>query len=236
MFLVTHPTRAKIQTELSRPVEHRECIRRKCERVYRAATRRATRFQPVFIADFFSTEALQLLRAKGALIARPETIFGMEAAAALRELIGTIENAAAAVTNNPTSVFELLSKITKIEGAASNLRGIFLELVIARLYQLKGYSIDIRQQIRSEDGTLAEIDVKAGSRPEVVCIECKGKSAGVLVSHDEIQHWLEVTLPRIKSWFLRNPSLPEQKRFEFLCLHRLHPRGCSVDRVDSCDA
>jgi hypothetical protein len=190
--------------------------------------RRATRFQPIFIADYFSNEALRLLRANGALIARPETIFGIDAARQLQELIDTIQNAAAAVTNNPTAVFQLLSKITKIEGAASNLRGIFLELVIARVYQLDGYKVDIRQQIRSEDGSRAEIDVKATKGNEVVCIECKGKSAGVLVSEAEIKRWLDVTLPRIKNWFLRNPSLPERKRFEFYTSTNYHANAAKL--------
>jgi hypothetical protein len=177
--------------------------------------RRATRFQPIFIADSFSPEALRALRSRGAIVARPETIFGFEAAKELRELVGTIENAAAALTNHPTAVFELLRKISKIEGTASHLRGVVVELIVAHLFQLRGYKIDIRQQIQAMDGELAEIDVKAVNRQEVVCVECKGKSPGNLVGKPEIDTWLTTSLPRIKSWFGRQPNLPEQKRFEF---------------------
>jgi hypothetical protein len=177
--------------------------------------KRTARFQPVFIGDAFESDALQQLRGKGAIVARPETVFGPEVARHLRELIGTIENAAAAVTNNPEAVFQLLSQLSKIEGAASNLRGVVLELIIGRLFQLRGYNIDIRQQVRSESGGQAEIDVKAVNRQEVICIECKGKSPGVLVGKTEIEDWLETSVPRIKSWMKSIPSLPEPKRFEF---------------------
>jgi len=177
--------------------------------------RRTTRFQPIFIAESFDSNALQQLRAKGAVIGRPETLFGPDIAKQLRELIGTIEHAAAAVTKNPSAVFQLLSELTKIEGAASNLRGVVLELMIARLFQLEGYNIDIRQQIQSQTGERAEIDVKAANKQEVVCVECKGKSPGVLVGDTEIQEWLDKTVVRIKSWFGLTMTLPQRKRFEF---------------------
>jgi hypothetical protein len=190
--------------------------------------RRATPFQPIFIADSFSPEALRELRSRGSIIARPETIFGVAAAKELRELVGTIENAAAAVTNHPAAVFDLLRKISKIEGTASHLRGVVVELIVAHLFQLRGYKIDIRQQIQAMDGELAEIDVKAVNRQEVVCVECKGKSPGILVGKPELEAWLATTVPRIKSWFGRNPSLPEQKRFEFYSATDYTPEAKSL--------
>lgn len=176
--------------------------------------RRATRFQPIFIGDSFDPQALHELRARGCIVARPETIFGTEVAKQLRDLIGTITNAAAAVTKNPQAVFELLAKLNKLEGAALNLRGVVLELIVAHLFKLNGYIIDIRQQIQSEDRERAEIDVKAVSRKEVVCVECKGKAPGALVDAPEIEEWLNTSLPRIKSW-LKLTTLPDRRRFEF---------------------
>ena len=90
-----------------------------------------------------------------------------------------------------------------------------LELLIAHLYKLDGYNIDIRQQIRSEENDPAEIDVKATSRQEVVCVECKGKSPSALVDTPEIQDWLDRSLPRIKSWLKLSTTLPDKRRFEF---------------------
>lgn len=177
--------------------------------------RRKTRFQPMFIADQFEPEALKELRRKGCIVAMPATLFGEEASRHLQSLIGTIEHAAAAIANNPQAVFELISKITKLEGAALNLRGVVLELMIAHLFKLQGYEIEIRQRIVSEKGEQAEIDVKALNRKEVVCVECKGKGPNALVSAAEIKQWMDKTLVRIKSWFKLTPTLPQSRRFEF---------------------
>lgn len=177
--------------------------------------KRKARFQPLFIADWFEQDALNKLRSKGCVIARPETIFGAEVARLLRDLISTLENAAQAVTDNPTAVFTLLAKLSKLEGAALNLRGVVQELIVAHLFKLHGYSIEIRQKIQSEDGNRAEIDVTATSRQEVVCIECKGKSPGSLVSSQEIEEWLQKSVPRIKSWLKLSNEFPAKKRFEF---------------------
>lgn len=176
---------------------------------------RATPFQPMFIASWFEPEALMELRAKGCLVIIPKTLFGDDLAQQLHELVGTIEHAAAAITNDPKSVFILISKIAKLEGAALNLRGVVLELFIAHLFKLGGYQIDIRQQITSDDNEHAEIDVKATDRKEVVCIECKAKSPGIQVDAPEIQRWLDKSLVRIKSWLKLSSTLPESRRFEF---------------------
>jgi hypothetical protein len=177
--------------------------------------KRATRFQPLFVADWFTPEALHELRTRGCFVGMLTTLFGEEVAKQLHELVGTIQHAAAAVTNNPQAVFDLLSKVAKIEGAALNLRGVVLELIIGHLFRLLGYQIDIRQQVESEDHERAEIDVKATNRREVVCVECKGKGPNALVDAPEIQEWLDKPLVRIKSWLKLASSLPESRRFEF---------------------
>jgi hypothetical protein len=86
---------------------------------------------------------------------------------------------------------------------------------VARLFQLKGYTIDIRKVVRSNQNEPAEIDVKANYRMEIVCVECKGKAPGSFVDASEIREWIETPLPRIKSWLKLGTSLPEQRRFEF---------------------
>ena len=131
-------------------------------------------------------------------------------------MILTIENAAAAVVNDPQQVFQLLQKIGKIEGASQNLRGILLEFLIARIYSLDGFNIDIRQQVYSNEEGRAEIDIKAVRPNEVVCIECKGKMPGNLINAEEIDEWLKDSVPVIKKWLKScSGSLPNKKRFEF---------------------
>jgi hypothetical protein len=158
----------------------------------------------MFIADLYDNSALKELRRRGCLLARPETVFGGEEAKLLRELIRTIENAAAAIINDPERVFELLRKLGKVEGASHNLRGVLLEFIVARLYSLNGYKIDIRQRIFTK-GERAEIDIKAHRADEVVCIECKGMSPGNLIGADEINDWLSSSLPIIGLWVTNAP-------------------------------
>lgn len=178
------------------------------------AQRRSTRIQPIFIADFFDEDALGWLRKRGCFVAIPSTIFGADAARALRDLVGTLENAARAVSQNPEAVFELLAKLSKIEGAALNLRGVVIELIVGRLYTLSGYAIDVRQIVRAE-GKQAEIDIKARNPKEVVCCECKGKSPNSLVDANEISDWVDQSLPIIKNWLKYSETLPDSRRFEF---------------------
>lgn len=180
------------------------------------AQKRRNSFQPMIIAEAFESDALNELRKRGALIAIPAVLFGEDLARDLRQLIGTIENAAAAVTNDPQSVFTLIERVSKIEGAALNLRGVLIEMIVAHLYKLEGYDIDIRQQVRGEERQKAEIDVKAKNRREVVCCECKGKAPNSLVDAPEIKEWVETALPRIKYWLKQSTTLPDIRRFEFI--------------------
>ena len=177
--------------------------------------KRSTRLQPMFIADGFQPEALNQIRGRGCIVGRPENIFGSEIAEQLRELVTTLEKAADCLTKDPAAVFDLMARIARLEGASLNLRGVVLELIIARLFQLDGYSVDIREQIRSSGGDVAEIDVRASKRNEILCIECKGKSPGSFASGAEIETWISKTIPRIKNWCRNRPDIPSEPRFEF---------------------
>lgn len=182
-----------------------------------AAQARSTTIQPIFVADWMEEDALRILRAKGAFTAIPAVLFGEDAARDLRELTNTIENAAAAVSSSPNKVFELLARLSKLEGAAQNLRGVVIEMFVAHLFKGKGADclIEIRKLVRDDENQQAEIDVFRWDKKESVCCECKGKSPGTLVGVDEIQEWMDTAVPRIKRWLKRQTHLPETKRFEF---------------------
>jgi hypothetical protein len=169
----------------------------------------------MLIAEALDEEALHTLRKRGAFLALTSSMLGDDVARDLRSLVNTIENAAAAVATNPDSVFELISRLSRIEGASLNLRGIVLEMIVAHLYKLSGYSIEIRQQARGEDGGLSEIDVKSTNAAELVCCECKGMSPGRLVDEDDILEWLNGSLARIKHFLQRIEGMPASRRFEF---------------------
>ena len=173
------------------------------------------RFVAMFIADLFAPDALNELRRRGFLVATPENLFGAEIAKLLKELVNTIEHAAAAIVKNPDAVFKLIGKISKIEGASYNLRSVILELIIGRLFTINGYQIQIRQLIRDPYFESAEIDIKAVKDNEVICIECKAKAPGNLVNKDEIEEWINTSYPRIKGWLKNANTLPSKRAFHF---------------------
>jgi hypothetical protein len=181
-----------------------------------AFQKRSTRFQPVFIADLFHADALQLLRERGCMVAIPEIIFGEEAAKQLMSLANTIENAAKLIRENPEAVFKLMNQISRWEGASLNTRGIILEMMVGSLYTSSGYTIMFRQQVKDNDGKRAEIDVKAVNKAEAVCCECKAYGPGKLINKDEVKDWVDRCQPRIKEWLeTHSATLPQSKRFEF---------------------
>ncbi|WP_367872965.1 hypothetical protein [Luteolibacter sp. Populi] len=177
--------------------------------------KRATRFQPMILGKFFEPAALAELRKRGCIVALPKTLFGEDGAAALLELISTVENAAVAVRKNPEAVFEMLRRVAKLEGTARNLSGVVLELLVGHLYHLKGYNIDISKVIYDEQRRPADIDVRARNHAELVFCECKAKGPGTLVNDYEIRHWLDNRVPRMKSWAKLQSEAPRAIRFEF---------------------
>jgi|GEM_PF-3333524 len=175
-------------------------------------------FMPLLVADYYDIMALQKLRGKGVLLGRPESIFGVEAAKSLRELVKTLTNAAEAVTKNPEKISDLFERLLKIEGAALNLRSVVLEFIVAHIYALEGYGISMRKVIRTEDGELAEIDVLAKKENhEVICIECKAKSEKNLVTREEVEEWINRPLRRIKQWLKENVDFYRGKRKFIFC-------------------
>ena len=158
---------------------------------------------------------MDALRKRGAMIAIPSVLFGEEMANDLKELRSILENTAAAIASDSTKVFEIFNRLAKLEGAAGNLRGVVIEMLIAHLYKRDGYDIDIRKKVRGNDSIPAEIDVKACTKSETVCCECKGVGPRVLVDVAEINDWLDRSLPRIKQWISQRETRPPVSRFEF---------------------
>lgn len=119
------------------------------------------------------------------------------------------------MVKEPDSVFDLLRRISKIEGAALNTRGILFEMLVARLFNIQGFHIDIRKVVYTDSKEQVEIDVRAKGPNQIVCCECKGMSPGNLVGVREIEDWESRQLPRIKSWMKSAPEMPKNRRFIF---------------------
>jgi hypothetical protein len=179
-------------------------------------------FLAIYIADLFSPEALNILRKKGIIIARPDTVLGKEYAELVKSLINTLEDASNNLKKNPNDVFNLLNKLSKIEGAALNLRSVILDFIIARLYDLEGFDCDIRQRIQLSSGDRAEVDVIASRKDKVVFIEGKALSPTNQLNADEIKKWIDKTYPKIKKFIKEQGNFPPDTSIEFCISTAFH--------------
>lgn len=167
-------------------------------------------FLAMFVADRFSRDAFQLGRSSGVIFTTPEILFGKEIADNLRALSATLENAAATAVKSPEKLLELLNSLSKIEGAAVNLRGALFELIVGHLvHKGEGTSIDIGVRVKNSEGKSAEIDVRrVKGDHEVALYECKGYQPSTQVSFDEVDLWLSRKVPLIRD------SLLQEERFK----------------------
>lgn len=171
-------------------------------------------FLGMLVANYFSRDAFQAGKAHGLIFATPDTLFGNGISAALKELIQTLTNAAAAAVRNPSVIDDLFSKLAKVEGAALNLRGPLFEMILGYCFRNEG-SIDIGVAVRApETGEPAEIDVLVKGAGVVRACECKGYSTNN-IDIDEVKDWLERQVPRIRKYFLSQDYFKRLKmRFE----------------------
>lgn len=155
----------------------------------------------ILVAEQFESEAFNLGRSRGILLTTPSNLFGTELGAALRDLIAVLSNAAAAVASDPARIDRIVSALSRIEGAAANLRGPLLELIVGMLVKDQGGTIDMGKKIRvNHSGLTAEIDILRVKDAEIWTYECKAKSMDTDVGPIEIKDWLERQLPRIADW------------------------------------
>jgi hypothetical protein len=166
--------------------------------------RRSRPFVPILLANGFTREAFDLGRRHGLVFSTPANFLGDELAAALSALVRALANAAAVAATNPELVSDLYSKLSKIEGAAGNLRGALFEMVVGHCVRAReGNTIDIGKQIVTPDGDRAEIDVlRVKEDQEVAIYECKGHAPSHTISVGTIRTWLMETVPRIRRWLL----------------------------------
>jgi hypothetical protein len=88
---------------------------------------------PFFITDGFTPDAYDVARSAGIVATTIEQLFGKELAESLRALVQLLSDAGATAAVNPEKLEMVLNDLTKIEGAAQNLRGDLFELVVGNL-------------------------------------------------------------------------------------------------------
>lgn len=163
--------------------------------------KKVSRCLQIFVADGYSPAALRLAKEAGIIPATPATLFGDEVALALRQLTSVLVDAYAQSTN-VEQLGEVFARLSRIEGAATNLRGALFEYLVAELVRKTSISSDIRMNevVRDERGRSAEIDVLVVRHGHSVrFIECKGYKPGGTIPDDMVQRWLEDRIPLIRS-------------------------------------
>lgn len=158
--------------------------------------KRVGRCIQLFIAEKYSKDAFQLAKSQGIMPGTPESLFGEEVAASLRQLSRVLQQAAGL---RDVKVFdELFNGLSRIEGAAANLRGALFEFWAAEVVrQTSGAHIRMNRVFVDVSGK-AEVDVQASvASREVRFYECKGYQPGGLIPDDEVDRWLEKRIPLV---------------------------------------
>lgn len=190
------------------------------------------RFMALLVGHRFSPAAIQSLRQDGVVAATVDNLFGKEIAESLAQLIGVLENAAKAVTQDPGKVFELINKLSKIEGAATNLRGALFEMICAyTVKRMGGFSVEIGVRVPATSGMgPTEMDVLGtiGNAGFFVC-ECKGYPARSTLPNSEITKWTSRLAAFRAHLQARFPKYSQMKKtFELWTPARIDAQGIAL--------
>ncbi|UPK17606.1 hypothetical protein [Bradyrhizobium sp. 131] len=166
---------------------------------------------PFLIADGFTGKAFGLARARGILATTTSHLFGEDIAKALRDLITLLTDTGATASVNPDHVERVLNNLTRIEGAANNLRGALFEIIVGSLVKdVEGGFLRSGEKWRDyETGRTAETDVLLDRPSDTgpLVIECKAKIPGARVNLDEARKWRHDRVPLLHKIFKTDSRL-----------------------------
>lgn len=166
------------------------------------------------VADGFAQAAYDRARSKGIIAATTSQLFGQDVAKALNDLIKVLSDTGKTAAINPEHLENVMSRLTRIEGASANLRGSLFELVVGNLlvattggYLTVGYKIS----------NIAELDVLVDLEEErrSIIVECKAKVPGAKVSLKEVQRWYNDRVPLINEKIRPYGIKYVERKFEF---------------------
>ena len=179
--------------------------------------RRLPPFLPILIADGFTPDAFNAVRAQGIIATKPSALFGRDVARGLAGLLETLRHASAIAVANPDVIETLFKQLGHIEGAAGNLRGALFELIVGHVVHREGSSsIDIGRRVGLSATDSVEIDIFSYSPNEVRVIECKGYAPTHRVDAEEVSAWIRDKAPRIHKHFRVQDNYQNRPfRFEF---------------------
>ncbi|MGF1888226.1 hypothetical protein L4D13_19055 [Photobacterium profundum] len=172
------------------------------------------RCMQIFIADSYHPEAFQQAKAAGIIPATPDTLFGSEVSKGLKNLMGTLKEAAMITVLEPEKFNLLFEQLGKIEGAVGNLRGALFEYFTASVVE-KAYNTEricLNRECKTSTGKKAESDVIAELRQgEILFIECKGHQPLGTVLHEEVERWLHQRVPTLRKYALEHTEWKSKK-------------------------
>ncbi|WP_207807617.1 MULTISPECIES: hypothetical protein [unclassified Pseudomonas] len=156
----------------------------------------------IFVAESYHAEAFALLKEQGIIPATTESLFGRDVALALKNLCAVLTDTAK-LTQSPDALDKIFNDLSRIEGAASTLRGSLFEFAVAQIARSTfwGYPQEMNRIVKDSIGAEAEIDVLA-HRPshEIVFIECKGIHPFSTLDDAEVEKWLDKRIPVIRGF------------------------------------
>ena len=169
---------------------------------------------PVLMAEGFTGDAITQGHRAGLMLTTPKNLFGQRVADALADLLQTLKNVASIVASSGDKLYELIDRLSEIEGRSGNMRGIMFELMAAHIAQRKfGAFIELGvHHTHSRNGRQAELDVICViGHHAVQIIECKGKVPGGNVSLTEVEDWLK-KIPIARDYVATQENLCERKQ------------------------
>ncbi|ENF1950572.1 hypothetical protein ABQK02_003802 [Salmonella enterica subsp. enterica] len=172
-------------------------------KVQRCRNMRNTRpFLAMLIAERFDKEGFRLAKQAGVMATTVSNLLGKDISTLLSSLLNTLNRAGAIAAANPEKINELFKGLTRIEGAAINIRGVMFEMLVGHIV-LKTQNVstvDLNKQISTEAGK-AEIDVIGfRAEAEIKCYECKGYEVKRLITVEMIEKWID-RVQRIRKYY-----------------------------------
>lgn len=197
---------------------------------------RVGRCMQLFVADGYKPEAFKLARENGVIPATLESLFGIEVAKALRDLTELLKDVYPQ-EDALERVDAVFSRLSRIEGAAINLRGALFEYLVAEIVRSSTphSTIELNEILRDEQGQSAEVDVLMHHvNQSVHFIECKGYKPGGTIPDDVVERWLKERIPIIRKAAKSHPGWRRcSQQFEFWTTGQLSSQAVDMIRTAS---
>ena len=185
-----------------------------------------------FLVGDFTSSAFDKAKSAGIIATTISNLFGSEISKALKDLIKLLSDTGATASINPKHLEKVMAQLTKIEGAASNLRASLFELVVGGLAKdvMDGFLRTGVEKVHRPSGRKMEIDVLLDKNEEKksIVIECKAKIPGSQVGLDDVQKWHSDRAPLIYETLKQESHyLDKEICFELWTNGTFHPSALS---------